>query len=115
MLVTSAGRVGSGQQNPTYPLDVTGDIRATGTIYGAVKSFDIAHPDPSKPEMRLRHWVTETDEPGGNLLYRRQVDATQGNNIIQMPDWFKHFVVQAFGDECIVCRIASAPLWPVLG
>ena len=90
MLVTSAGRVGIGQQNPTYPLDVTGDIRATGTIYGAVKSFDIAHPDPSKPEMRLRHWVTETDEPGGNLLYRRQVDATQGNNIIQMPDWFKH-------------------------
>ena len=23
-------------------------------------------------------------------MYRKQVDATQGNNIIQMPDWFKH-------------------------
>ena len=40
--------------------------------------------------MRLRHWVTESNEPGGNLLYRFQADAVQGNNTIQMPDYFKH-------------------------
>ena len=73
-----------------YTLDLTGDIRPTGVVYGSVKSFDIAHPDPSKPDMRLRHWVTESNEPGGNLLYRFQVDAVQGNNTIQMPDYFKH-------------------------
>ena len=75
---------------PLYTLDVTGDIRATGTVYGATKSFDIAHPDPAKPDMRLRHWCTESDEPGGSLIYRKQIDAVHGNSIITMPAWFEH-------------------------
>ena len=40
--------------------------------------------------MRLRHWCIETDEPGGSLLYRKQIDAAHGNNIIELPAWFKH-------------------------
>ena len=44
--------VGINNVTPSYTLDVTGDMRATGTVYGATKSFDIAHPDPAKPDMR---------------------------------------------------------------
>ena len=90
LFIQNNGLVGVNTTAPGYTLDITGDIRATGVVYGSVKSFDIAHPDPSKPDMRLRHWVTESNEPGGNLLYRFQVDAVQGNNTIQMPDYFKH-------------------------
>ena len=48
MLVTATGRVGINNQNPTYTLDVTGDIRATGAIIGSTKIFDIQHPNPEK-------------------------------------------------------------------
>ena len=34
--------------------------------------------------------MIESDEPGGSLSYRRQVDAAHGNNPITMPSWFKH-------------------------
>ena len=48
MLITATGRVGINQQNPTYTLDVTGDIRATGAIIGSPKYFDIQRPNPDK-------------------------------------------------------------------
>ena len=91
-MVNTAGNLGVGIVAPTQRLHVVGNILASGSITGATKSFLIDHPDPSKAAegYKLRHWVTETDEPGGNLLYRKKVDATQGNNTIQMPDWFKH-------------------------
>ena len=90
MFIKNNAYVGINNVTPLYTLDVTGDIRATGTVYGATKSFDIAHPDPAKPDMRLRHWCTESDEPGGSLIYRKQIDAVHGNSIITMPAWFKH-------------------------
>jgi hypothetical protein len=90
LFIKNNAYVGINNVTPLYTLDVTGDIRATGTVYGATKSFDIAHPDPAKPDMRLRHWCTESDEPGGSLIYRKQIDAVHGNSIITMPAWFKH-------------------------
>ena len=94
MLITATGRVGINNQNPTYTLDVTGDIRASGIVYGATKSFAIQHPDPDqKNTHRLRHWCTECDSPGGMVMYRKQITATEASTInIQMPDWFKHCI-----------------------
>ena len=40
LLVDNQGRVGIGQSAPSYDLDVSGDIRATGTIYGTVDNAD---------------------------------------------------------------------------
>ena len=37
LLVDNQGRVGIGQSAPSYDLDVSGDIRATGTIHGNVE------------------------------------------------------------------------------
>jgi hypothetical protein len=91
MNVCSNGRVGINQISPAYTLDVGGDIHASGTISASVKPFDIPHPDPNKPESRLRHWCVESDVPGGSILYRRQITATNAQIItLTMPDWFKY-------------------------
>ena len=94
MLITAAGRVGINSQNPAYTLDVTGDIRATGSIIGATKTFDIEHPDPDKKNThRLRHFCVESDVIGGMVIYQKQITATKASTItIEMPDWFKHLV-----------------------
>jgi len=92
ILITPLGRVGIGDQNPAQALCVQGSCTISGSLTAATKSFLIDHPDPIKAEqgMKLRHWVTESDEVGGSLLYRRQVKAIQGNNILEMPEFFKH-------------------------
>ena len=91
LFIKNNSYVGINNVAPSYTLDVTGDIRATGTVYGATKSFAIAHPDPAKPDMRLRHWCIETaDAPGGLLLYRRTVEMTSTTETIEMPSWFSH-------------------------
>ena len=82
--------VGINTVTPVYQLDVTGDIRATGSIIGASKAFLIDHPDPSKDGQKLRHWCVEGDDPGGAVMYRRQLDCARGTNVLQMPSWFRH-------------------------
>ena len=43
LFIKNNGLVGVNTTAPAYTLDITGDIRATGTVYGATKSFDIEH------------------------------------------------------------------------
>jgi len=90
MNVCANGRVGINQHSPAYTLDVTGDIHASGTVSATTKSFDIQHPDPSKPGQRLRHWCYEGDSPGGSLIYRRTVTMDSSHATLTMPDWFEH-------------------------
>jgi len=92
VMINSAGNMGINQLVPTEKLHVNGNALISGSLTASSKSFQIDHPDPLKAEqgMKLRHWVTESDEVGGSLLYRRQVDAIQGNNILEMPEFFKH-------------------------
>ena len=82
--------MGIGNANPSQRLTVGGNILATGSITGSTKAFDIEHPDPSKPQHRLRHWCYEGDDPGGAVMYRRQLHCNRGNNVLQMPSFFKH-------------------------
>ena len=87
LMVSSIGNVGIGVVAPTERLHVVGNILASGTISGSTKLFDIPH--ESKPGMRLRHWCTESDTPGGNLIYKRQIEAyEEGVNDLIMPEWF---------------------------
>ena len=82
------GDIMIGSISPAYKLDVTGDIRATSEVYGAVKCFDIAH--ESKECYHLRYWCTEGDVTGGSLIYKRLVTTVKAGlvNII-MPSWFE--------------------------
>jgi len=74
-------------------LQVLEDLTITGTMTAATKSFDIKHPDPDKPDYRLRHWCIESDKPGGMVMYTRQMKATKAQTItFEMPDWFQHLV-----------------------
>ena len=93
VLIDINGRVGIQTFLPTEALEVTGNIKATGSITGASKAFDILHPNPVKAQQgyHMRHWVIETaDSPAGSLLYRRTIDMTSTNETLQMPDWFSY-------------------------
>ena len=93
VLITNTGKVGIQTFAPTHELEVTGDFKATGSITGSSKSFDILHPNPVKAQQgyHMRHWVIETaDSPAGSLLYRRTIDMTSTNETLQMPDWFSY-------------------------
>ena len=92
MILTDLGRLGVGTSAPTQRLHVgNGNILCSGSITGASKSFDIEHPDPAKPGMRLRHYCIETDSRAGSLIYRRQFTAPKGGLChVPMPSWFPH-------------------------
>ncbi len=90
---SGAAYVGIRNYYPSEALHVGGNILASGSISGATKSFDIPHPDPTKPDMRLRHWCVETsDAAGGVVMYRRTIDMASTTTTFQMPPWFKHLV-----------------------
>ena len=63
-------------------LSVTGDLTVSGTMTAATKSFDIVHPDPSKPDYRLRHWCVESDIAGGMVMYTQSVEMSQVKHLI---------------------------------
>ena len=77
---------GSGPPTTTF----NGDFSITGTMTAATKSFNIKHPDPSKPDYRLRHWCIESDTPGGMVMYTKTVEISTTSEKFMMPDWFKH-------------------------
>ncbi len=87
LFIKNNGLVGVNTTAPAYTLDITGDIRATGTVYGATKSFDIEH--EGKEGYRLRHWCMEGDAPGGAPIYKRQLTTVKaGVADLIMPSWF---------------------------
>ena len=97
MLITATCRVGVNQQNPTYTLDGTGDIKATGTIIGATESFHIQHADHDRKDThRLRYWCVEADVVSGLVMYRKRITTTKSTTITsEIPDWFKHLIENA--------------------
>ena len=70
LFIKNDGLAGVSITAPAYRLDITGDIRATGTLYGATKSLHIEH--VGKVGYRLRHWCMGGDAPGGSLIHKSQ-------------------------------------------
>jgi len=80
-------------QNVSVSIDevsVLRDLSIYGTMTAAIKSFDIVHPDPEKPDYRLRHWCIESFIPGGMVMYTKSVEMSTTSETFNMPDWFKH-------------------------
>jgi hypothetical protein len=79
-------------------ISVTGALSgSTATFSGAisaatanasVKAFDIAHPDPSKAGMRLRHRCLEGEEHG--TYYTTDVTCHEGLNQVDLPPYFQY-------------------------
>lgn len=70
-------------------VDIDGDLRVNGSVSKSSGSFDIPHPDPNKKDThRLRHYFVETPSAGGNI-YKYQIECKEGENYINLPDYFK--------------------------
>lgn len=66
------------------------DLTVDGAVSKGSGSFDIAHPDPKKKDThRLRHYFVETPSAGGNI-YKYQLECNEGENYIDLPDYFEH-------------------------
>ena len=70
-------------------VDVDNDLNVGGTLTKGGGSFDIVHPDPAKPGWRLRHSFVETPSGGGNI-YKFRYPCIEGENVFNLPDYFKH-------------------------
>ena len=92
LIISNLGNVGIGVTAPAQRLTVQGNISCSGSITGSSKRWDIPHPDPAKPGMRLRHFCTESDDIGGSVQYRRTIDMTSTTQALEMPSWFEHLV-----------------------
>jgi hypothetical protein len=71
-------------------VDIYNDLSVTGAVSKGSGSFDIPHPDPAKKDThRLRHYFVETPSAGGNI-YKYQLECSEGDNYIDLPDYFEH-------------------------
>jgi hypothetical protein len=82
---------GSHVAGTTLVQDMTalGNATITGTLAKGGGSFDIAHPDPSKQNWRLRHCFVEAPTRGDNI-YRYTVLVRNGYAEIELPDYFAY-------------------------
>ena len=78
--------------NSATTATIASDLSVSGTITAGTKCFVIPHPIPSKTDThRLRHWCIEGDQPGGSLIYKRQITAPKaGVTDLIMQSWFKY-------------------------
>ena len=84
--------IGTTTSFSAYRLYVNGAAYVNGTLYAlssnaAIKSFDIPHPDPAKPEKRIRHRCLEGEHHG--TYYTYQVTCNAGLNTVALADWFE--------------------------
>ena len=69
---------------------LAGNLSIDGSLSKGSGSFDIPHPDPSKPKgTRLRHCFVESPTAGDNI-YRYQVKVENGRTEIALPSYFKY-------------------------
>ena len=81
--IDNTGKIGILNTNPSYPLDVTGDINCTGTLSKGSGSFKIDHPLAIMSNTHnLYHSFIEG--PQADLMYRGKVDLVNGGASINL-------------------------------
>ena len=84
--VSATGLVTAGSLQVNGAATITGSITAA-SANAAIKAFDIRHPDPSKPSMRLRHRCLEGEDHG--TYYKSTVTCHEGLNVVDLPSYFQ--------------------------
>lgn len=75
--------------NDNSQVQVNDDLYVNGALSKNSGTFDIPHPDPHKPDMRLRHSFVESPT-AGDLIYRYVVEVMGGRAVLDLPDYFKY-------------------------
>jgi len=68
---------------------IGGNCNITGSLSKGSGTFVIPHPDPLKPQWKLRHSFVESPTRGDNL-YRYQVETRGGEASVSLPEYFKY-------------------------
>ena len=68
-------------------LAIKANTNIIGSLSKTTGTFDIPHPDPKKPDYRLRHSFVESPTAGDNI-YRYQVKTMERKAFVQLPDYF---------------------------
>lgn len=70
-------------------VSMASNLSVAGTLSKGGGSFDIKHPDPSKPAgSRLRHCFVESPTRGDNI-YRYRVEAVDLSATLMLPSYYK--------------------------
>jgi hypothetical protein len=69
----------------------TSTLTVNGSVSKTSGTFDIRHPDPAKPDKRLRHSFVESPTAGDNLYrYEITIDEDGGKASQDLPDYWRH-------------------------
>ena len=76
---------------------VDADVTCAGTFAASVKNFLIRHPDKTLvadegKEWMLKHFDTESSEPGGQILERRTIQMSSTTMSFEMPSYYRYLV-----------------------
>jgi hypothetical protein len=81
-------RCGNTSGSNAYDGFFLNNLSVSGTLTKGGGSFLIDHPDPGKPNWKLRHCFVETPSRGDNI-YRYQIQTNNLIYVLQLPNYFK--------------------------
>jgi hypothetical protein len=88
------------------PFVSTATLHVFGSMAKTAGSFVIAHPDPTKPNTRLRHSFVESPTRG-DTLYQWTLSTMQSTFVLSLPDYFQAL------NENAQCWVTAQDSWGV--